>query len=163
MALGAWHLPAGHGRRHLLPKAALVAKKASPIRVVSLRRIFTHDNGMPAFRTRHCLAGMTVFNLYGISAFIAVKNHPASSPEPRKPSIPTPVIDQNEKILHNIFIEIAKKPDHNGLLLQWLNSERVIAAEAAPTNNRDIRPGRSGFSRDSYHHLCICNRRSNLL
>jgi hypothetical protein len=25
----------------------------------------------------------------------------------------------------------------------------AIAAEAAPTNNRDIRPGRSGFSRDN--------------
>jgi hypothetical protein len=34
---------------------------------------------MPALRARHGLAGMTVFNLYGIPAFIAVKNHPASS------------------------------------------------------------------------------------
>jgi hypothetical protein len=63
------------------------------------------------FRARHCLAGMAVFNLYGISAFIAVKNHPASSTEPKNQSTPTPVIDQNEKILHNIFVKIAKKPD----------------------------------------------------
>jgi hypothetical protein len=43
---------------------------------------------MLAFWTRHNLAGMAVFNLYGISAFIAVKNHPASSTEPNNQAHP---------------------------------------------------------------------------
>jgi hypothetical protein len=34
----------------------------------------------------------------------------------------------------------------------------AIAAEAAPTSNRDIRPGRSGFSRDN---PSLFNHRSN--
>ncbi|MFH1019909.1 MAG: hypothetical protein V1782_04735 [Pseudomonadota bacterium] len=100
VALRTWHLPARNGRWHHLLKPALVAKEESPAGVAYRRsRFFTHHNGMFAFRTRHGLAGMAVFNLNGISAFIAVKNHPASSTK-KKQKTPTTVIGQNKKILH---------------------------------------------------------------
>jgi hypothetical protein len=64
---------------------------------------------MPAFRTRHCLAGMTVFNLYGISAFIAVKNHPASSTEPKNQPHP----HQSSTRMKKYFIIYSLKSQKN--------------------------------------------------
>jgi hypothetical protein len=80
MAPWAGRLFARKSRRHHLFEAAGGAPEDSLAGVAWRRgRIFSHHNGMPALGARHGLAGMAVFNLYGISAFIAVKNHPASS------------------------------------------------------------------------------------
>jgi len=113
MAPWARHLLASKGQWHHLLELALVAKEDRLAGTACRSRIFSHDNGVLAFRTRHGLAGMAVFNLYGISAFVAVKNHPASSTElektladrprrvnPRLRQTATIIIDQNKKILH---------------------------------------------------------------
>jgi hypothetical protein len=67
---------------------------------------------MSAFRAGYCLAGMAVLNLYGISAFIAVKNHPASSTE-RKTTPPaqrkTKLAGQRQHQLLHASSTITKK------------------------------------------------------
>jgi hypothetical protein len=73
---------AGKSSGHHLLKSTPATGKSSQVGVACRRgRIFPHDNGMPALRARHRLAGMPVFNLDGIPAFIAIKNHPTSSTE----------------------------------------------------------------------------------
>ncbi|MFQ6757315.1 hypothetical protein MWR57_01695 [Desulfovibrionaceae bacterium CB1MN] len=80
MATRAGRFFADKSNGHHLLKSAPATGKFSPVGVACRRgRIFPHDNGMPALRARHRLAGMTIFNLDGIPAFIAIKNHPTSS------------------------------------------------------------------------------------
>jgi hypothetical protein len=100
---------------HLL-KSAPATGKFSPVGVACrCGRFFPHDNGMPALRARHRLAGMAIFNLDGIPAFIAIKNHPASSTKQknryhRKQPGLKQLLHQSSTITKKYFIYFCNRP-----------------------------------------------------